>query len=262
MKGQGYYSLLQYSEQPERAEFVNIGVVLFSDVPPHALVRMSSSARRVERVFGVPMKAPFKVEKESIERRIRNEFAHAWDRGSIEKFVSLRSGKIRLSPPRSVLVSDPEKLVDELFARLVADERPQQRSSRASSKLKRVLVSRDVERFLQKRPEPVMLPEVGLTIKGHYGYQNGMYNLIRAVSLNKEPDLAIKDIGDVLVEAKWLHEKPELGRRLVVVGDVEDQVPEFVNKIEDEMNEHGGQFHRLDEIDPLIEDIRRHATIQ
>ncbi|WP_189343835.1 hypothetical protein, partial [Mesorhizobium sp. M8A.F.Ca.ET.218.01.1.1] len=59
--------------------------------------------------------------KESMEDRLRHEFGSGWDREKIEKFVALRSGKVRLSPVRSVLVKDPEQLVSELFEKLVGE---------------------------------------------------------------------------------------------------------------------------------------------
>ena len=52
-EAQGYFSLVQYSEIPERAEFVNIGVILFASALPHVLSKFSQRPRRAEKAFGV-----------------------------------------------------------------------------------------------------------------------------------------------------------------------------------------------------------------
>ncbi|WP_366664020.1 DUF3037 domain-containing protein, partial [Mesorhizobium sp.] len=43
-ESQGYFSLVQYSEFPERAEFVNIGVIVFAH--GSVFVKFSHRARR------------------------------------------------------------------------------------------------------------------------------------------------------------------------------------------------------------------------
>src|SRR6056300_83012 len=104
-ENQGYFSLIQYSEYPERDEFVNIGIVLFSNIEPRILVKFSESHRRIRKAFGIYPGKHFDFLKQSMEDRIYSEFRSHWTRSHIDKFIGLRSGKIRLSSPKSVLVN-------------------------------------------------------------------------------------------------------------------------------------------------------------
>lgn len=119
MNKQGYFSIVQYSENPERIEFVNIGIVLFSPFSPRVMMRFSESPRRVERVFGVSLGAHFQLLKQSLEHRLSHDFGGDWGREQIEKFIALRSGKVRLAPARSVLVDDAELTLSRLFGEVL-----------------------------------------------------------------------------------------------------------------------------------------------
>ncbi|MCA9071459.1 MAG: DUF3037 domain-containing protein, partial [Planctomycetaceae bacterium] len=134
-ESQGYYSLVQYAEFPERAEYVNIGVVLFADARPYVFIKFSESARRAERAFNVHLGNHFRHLQASMKSRLRVEFGEGWNKESIEKFASMRSGKIRLSPLRSVLSREPEEVLDGLFERLVGDVPRMKRGRRPSSKV-------------------------------------------------------------------------------------------------------------------------------
>ena len=257
MSSQGYYSLLQYSEYPERIEFVNIGVVLFADVPPHSLVRFSKNARRVEQLFDVNLNQHFSLLKESMESRIATEFFDSWSREKVERFISVRAGKIRLSPLRSVAIKDHRETLNELFERLVGDESKSRRRPQARTKLKNQFERNGVFELLDQ-PDPVRLPQ-GVTIKAHYGYQNGSYNLINAVSLREDPDLALENASKYAIEGQWLSklQSSDGTKRLIVVGDLDGQQHNFVSAVGQMMQEHDVDFYEMEHIAPLIDDIKK-----
>jgi len=257
---QGYYSLLQYAERPDRAEFVNIGLLLITNDRKHIRIRMSKSARRVERVFKVRLDSSFGELKKSMERRIKHEFSGG--RGSaiedVERFISLRADKVRLSPLRSVLAVDPDQVLQQLFSDLVGEEPKQERGPQVRSKLRKAFENRGVVEMLDN-PEPIDLPQ-GIRIEAPYGYQNCSYNLINPVSLRSKSE-AVKNAGEYALEGLWLYEftKNKSPKRLVVVGDLDEQPSEFVSSIKDAMEKNDVRFYILDQIDPLIEDIKRNA---
>jgi len=259
---QGFYSIVQYSEFPERLEFVNVGVVLFADENPRVFFRFAKSSRRVERAFGGISGSNFFALLRSLESRLKLDFPGKWNRDGVDKFIGLRTGRLRLSPVRSVLVTNASEQVDLLFKNLVGDIPKNNRSVKASVKLKREFVLRGVEHFLE-RPEPVVLRQ-GVTIKAPYGYQNGTYNMINGVSLRDEPDIAIAKASTHAIEGAWLYEETATysRRRLVVVADVEGQKPAFVEAVRDVMHSHSVKFYSLNDIDPLVADIRRHVGSQ
>lgn len=257
---QGYFSLVQYSEIPERAEFVNIGVIVFASAS--VFVKFSQRPRRAERTFGVYLGDHFQHLKESMEDRLRYEFGNGWDKEKIEKFIALRSGKVRLSPIRSVLVKDPEELVQQLFDKLVGEVARAPRGQRVSTKLAQAFRANGVEDFLVK-PDPVQLSG-GVKIEVPFAYQNGAFNLIDAVSLSGAPDKALDRVSPRMIEGELLYQESALAQpaRLVVVGDDADaQESDFVNMISEQMARHHVRFYTLHEIEPLVSDIRRNYVL-
>lgn len=255
---QGYYSLIQYSEFPERFEFVNIGVALFAEASPRVLMKFSGSPRRAEQAFGVHLGKHFQLLKQSMEDRIASEFSNFWNKDQIDRFVSMRSGKIRLSPPKSVLVKDPKELIEELFDRLVGGINRRPREQRAQAKLKKQLELHEVEVMLEKKPKPISLPQ-GVTVKASYAYQNGSYNLINAISLRDDPDQALKNAGAQAAEGKWLFEESlhcDNKKKLIVVGDLEGQQHNFRVAVHQLMEENNVGFYPLAQMEPLVSDIR------
>lgn len=260
MSEQGYYSLIQYSEHPERIEFVNVGVVLFSDGAPRVLVKFSENPRRVERVFGISLGQHFRLMKESVEHRIYSDFHKSWDRQSIERFISLRAGKLRLSPPRAVHVIDPQQVINQLFERLVGEPEQKHREPKASSKLKRKFSHIGIEGLLEK-PDPIHLPQ-GIVIKAPYAYQNGSYNLIKAMSLRQSPEQALEAAGKFAIEGRWLHEATRHSNpaKLIVVGDTAGQEDNFTKAVSDVMRDHNVSFFSMENLEPLAREIQQAAT--
>ncbi|TGT35714.1 DUF3037 domain-containing protein [Mesorhizobium sp. M8A.F.Ca.ET.165.01.1.1] len=259
---QGFYSLVQYSEFPERAEFVNVGIVLFAEEHPRVQFRFAGSSKRVDRAFNVVAGSQFFALLKSLENRLGTEFGGDWHREAVEKFIGMRSGKLRLAPPRSVLVKDPKATLDELFEKLVSDIPRASRRIKAATQLRNELIVRGVESLLDHRPEPVVLPQ-GVTIKAPYGYQNGSYNLINGVSLREDPDSAIEKASTYAIEGSWLYKGTATAeqKRLIVVADVEGQRPAFVEAVFNMMEEHKVKFYTLSDMEPLVADIRKNVLI-
>lgn len=257
-ESQGYYSLLQYSDIPERAEYVNIGVILFVNQPPHILSKFSARPRRVERVFNVHLGDHFRLLQESVKSRLEMEFGRGWEKERIEKFSALTSGKLRLSPLRSVLVAEPEEVVDDLFRQLVGEVPRLKRGPRPSTKLAEAFRLRGVKNLLVK-PEPVDLPG-GVKIEAPFAYQNGSFNLIDAVSLAGDPDKVLNRASPRMIEGALLSQETSLScpKRLVIIGDDADgQDIRFLNMLSRQMKEHHVGFYTIDDLDPLVSDIRK-----
>lgn len=256
----GFYSLIQYSESPESYEFVNIGVVLFSEQSPFVTVRMTEKRRRVEQFFGKPLGRQFKAYAESLKDRLVVEFSTRWDRSSVEKFVALRSGKFRLSALRPILVQgSPSETVDILFESYVSELKYSPKREPAKRRLRVELDRQGALPYLEARPKPVML-RGGVTIKAPFAYQNGSYNLIEAVSLTADPDQAISGASKFAIEGQMLLKEYESEKRLVLVGDLEGQASEFVGVVESLMDSHGVKFFTFQNIEPLIGEIRSAAA--
>lgn len=260
-ESQGYFSLVQYAEIPERAEYVNIGVVLFADVKPYVFAKFSQSARRAQRVFNVNLGSHFRNLQDSMNSRLHVEFGTGWTKQAIESFVTMRSGKMRLSPIRSVLTKDPEEVLEDLFQRLVGDDYRVKRGQRASSKIRDVFKLFGVDKLLMK-PEPVYLSG-GVKIDAPFAYQNGSFNLIEAMSLAGDPDAVLSRASPHMIEGELLYQQTALAdrKRLIVVGDEADKLDRsFLEMMESQMERHKVRFYTIDAIAPLVQDIRENFT--
>jgi hypothetical protein len=259
---QGYFSLVQYSQFPERGEYVNLGVILFAGSPLRAWIEFSRTPRRAERAFRVSLGRHFRDLQDSLQKRLEGSVRDGWRREELEQFIAMRSGRMRLSPLKSVLVSDPGFVLNDLFNRLVGEVPHHQRGPQAKTKLAKRFKDAAVDQFLF-RPDPIDLSG-GVRVEAPFAYRNGAVNLINAVSLAGDPDKALVRASPLMIEGKLLVE--ESGgvepRHLVVVGEhAETQEPDFVNLIERQMEDHKVRFFRSDRIDPLVSDIRAHARV-
>lgn len=192
----GYYSLIQYAENPDRVEYVNIGVAVFSHSSKKLHLRFADNAGRVKKAFGVSLGPRYNMLTESFSNRLYEEFSHWESLSDLEYFVSNRSTKIRMTPLRAILLKDTEKDTDELFKRMVGNKPQTIRKQRVDLKLKKILQEKNVEGFLQHNP-PVEINH--FSIKTDYGYQNGKYNFIKSVSLLGEPNDALNKVSEFAV---------------------------------------------------------------
>lgn len=123
----GYYSILQYVPDLERAEGVNVGVVLLCPEENFLRAKTSDDDDRVLRFFGERADLDLRrlaALKLAFEERIAMEAGRIKTLEDFQQFVATRANHLRLTPPRSVKVTDAEAELDSLFASLV-EERSQ-----------------------------------------------------------------------------------------------------------------------------------------
>jgi hypothetical protein len=118
------YSVVRVVPDVARAEFVNVGVILFAKSQRVLLSRIALDEARLAALAPGAGVAVIRSHLESIERICEGGEA-AGPHGSLsasERFhwlTSPRSTVIQLSPVHSGLCDDPADEVDRLFARLV-----------------------------------------------------------------------------------------------------------------------------------------------
>lgn len=126
---QYYYSILQYVPDPERAEGVNVGVVLICPEEGFLKAKTSADNDRVLRFFGERSDLDLQrlaALKRAFEERIEMEAGRIKTLEDFEQFVATRANHLRLTTPRPIKVSEAEAELDSLFASLV-EERVQAR---------------------------------------------------------------------------------------------------------------------------------------
>jgi hypothetical protein len=259
MSNSSFYSVIQYSETPERGEFVNVGLVLFAGRPP-AIVRMTESLRRVHKVFGPSAGADIRFQLKAIESRIYSSFSGPLERSFIDRFISMRTGNVRLSPARAIFADDPTSVIDSLYARFVSDQEPFVRRPKVTRELTSQFILNGVADLLEK-PQPVELPQK-VILRADYGYQNSAYNYIKAISLRSDEDIALQAAGRQAIVGSWLRKSSDnaMMKKLVVVADAKGKNQSFVRGVEELMHNNGVDFYTMNEIDRLSDHIKQHIN--
>jgi hypothetical protein len=122
-----YYSILQYVPDLERAEGVNVGVVLICPEEGFLKAKTADDNDRVLRFFG--QRADLDLQrlatlKRAFKERIKIEAGKIKTLEDFEQFVATRANHLRLTAPRPIKISEAETELDSLFASLV-EERSQ-----------------------------------------------------------------------------------------------------------------------------------------
>jgi hypothetical protein len=255
----GYYSLIQFFPDPSRLEGVNIGVAVYSATQKKLHVRISQSNHRIRRFFGNQDWTFINRAKKAIANQLRNQqFASITD---LEGYISKRANSIQLTPPRSMRVCDIEADLARLFDQLVGKESID-RSHRIGGSLKERLLDAGVTNLVKKSVN-VQIPNLKRSIRVPYAYQNGRFNLITPVQFDHDTDVLAKT-GKNAIEGQLLYDdrNAEFGEmRLVVVANFDDGIEnstrDLVRKIFDS---HSVALYTLENLDPLLDDIKRSAA--
>jgi hypothetical protein len=123
MYSKGYYSILQYVPDVERAEGVNVGVVLICPARNFLKARTTKDNNRVVHFFGT--NAGFDGQRLTILKQALEERITAIQTlEEFQRFVETRANHLRLIAPRPIKVTEPEAELDRLFAALVEEPQP------------------------------------------------------------------------------------------------------------------------------------------
>jgi len=257
MRQQGYYSLVQFCPDPAKAEVANAGVLLFA--PGHRFidVRMSRVNERIHRFFP---EAKLDVKrlnstKEAIRSRIQLEGAQFQSVADLSAFILTRFDQMRLTPPRSIMVSHPEKTLVALFKELVGGERtPRQKPEPVYPEVDRLFTSP------QMRPhvvcgKSVVVPVLGRQLEIPYSFKNGLLHLVKpywfatsdaAITMGFEGQMLAKEPDEegntrkltVLPRVKPLNKEKDLETKVVSIFreyDVrtvtETEVPAYLDEV-------------------------------
>lgn len=264
MMGQkGLYALLQFSPIPERMEFLNVGVVLIIPERQYVGVRVAENLKRIEKLFGPQPKRYFRDVKEAFAKRISNEFSSFYSHEKFEHFVNTRANFMRVTNPLPIAVSDPDAELNLLFDELVGDDVKVVRLPRIATQLRDKFERAGVSAYVS-HPEPIELPE-GVVISTPYGYQKSSYNYIDPVRLSGDASAALGEAGKRAIEGEWLSNfSKKIGdpKKLIVVADFSNRNNEFYHAVSDVMKNHHVKLYRMDEIGPLVDDIKNHGKAQ
>jgi hypothetical protein len=251
----GWFSIVQYCPDPNRLESANIGVLLFCPALEFLDVRMSSDNHRITKFFG-PLKSDRQfvdLFKKGLVDRVRREKKQIVDHQQLLDFVDRRANLIRISPPRSIRVTEPQKQLDDLFAELVGGTA--KREASITDRLAKSLEQPSLEPKLYKSV-PITVPIDGRQLQVPYAFQNGRFNLIQPVRFRSENPLQTAYKYAVEGDSIYETEHERFGKlKLLVVGSFRsksDENKQVVNRV---LENHHVTLYAMDDVDKLVHEI-------
>lgn len=258
----GYYSVVQYVPDLDRAESVNIGVLLFVAEMNYCEVRISRDNGRVRHFFGVSgddlkRLTEFKL---SFIHRIKSEKLNLTTIEQLEKFIHTRGNQIQLTEPRFVKVMDVcKEQLDRLFEELVGIESKTERVN-LGAKLKQKFEKAGITERL-KKDVTVHVPVLEREIRVPYGYQNGKFHLLQTVRFKAESiDSNVNQACIYSLEGQSLHNyrDSELGDlRLNVIGSFRAESRRAISDVRRVLASNDVKLWTESDLPNLIEEIRR-----
>jgi hypothetical protein len=259
MNQPGFYSVVRFCPDIERGEAVNVGVIV--GAPGLGMrVRLAERNEYVKRRFGAEAfdNTRLTLIKEGLAERLKEVESTA---AALAAFGAAEAGKLQISRPRPMVVSNLDGEVLALFQRLVEDPEIARRERRTPkpdlSPIVKQLVRRNVP--IQRRPE-VSVPILDESLTADFAFQNGALNLVKAVGLSGREENALEEASDLgskgLLLAK--HPSPEGTKsKLIVVADIDDrQLRQRVDRL---LSDHDVRFVEVDELPSFANEIEREA---
>lgn len=251
----GWFSIIQFCPDPSRLESANIGVLLFCPAIDFLDLRIASDNRRIIKFFGskgfdLALVNSF---KRGLKERLRKEHKLIEGHEQLLDFVDRRANQIRISPPRSIRVTEPEKQLDQLFAELVGGSTRREPSVR--DLLAQALGQPSIESKLY-RPIPITVPIDGKQLQVPYAFQNGRFNLIQPVPFQSENPL--KTAYKYAVEGDSIYgmEHEKYGKmKLLVVGRFQSRSDENKGIVNQILEKHHVSLYSMDEVGELVQEI-------
>jgi hypothetical protein len=265
----GYYSILQYIPDPERAEGVNIGLMLFCPEKNFLKIQISERNGRVRRLFGRRRSSSANLSrldafKTAFEERIELEAGRIHTLEDFRAFVNTRANQLRLTDPRPVRVDDPEAELLNLFALLVEEDEPSHMPmQRATTAIKRqfnhLLTAHKLDELVQ-RDVHVELPLLGQQ-RYPFGFSNGRPNVIEPETFELPTQREIIDrTCRVVIEGQDLT-KQEKPIKLNIIGSFKPGQEERVRQVRQMLEDSQIALYTVDEMEKLIKVIAETAHV-
>ena len=255
----GFYSLIQYVPDGERAEGANVGVLVFCPESDERIVAVASSRPPHVRDL-CRQHSPDEQELEhlvrSLERRLRSDAPS--DLPSLIKALGREAGKLRAITPRAVPVTDPHATAQDLCRRLVGEVPHRERTLATIAEIEALRSEPGMADIIRTG---VSVPIAGKTLRASYEWTNGKPNVVVHTRLRDD-----RTAADAACEwggkGHLLLERPadKISRKLAVVTRIDPQVSDQIRR------EIGGIFQEFkvdwipsEDLPAYVDRIRREA---
>jgi Protein of unknown function (DUF3037) len=265
----GYYSILQYVPNPERAEGVNIGLMLFCPEKNFLKIHTAERNDRARRLLGKRRDSSANLSrldafKTAFEERVELEADRIETLEDFRAFVNTRANQLRLTDPRPVKVADPEAELSNLFALLVEEDDPtHEPTQRAKTAIKRqfnqLLIAHKLDDVVE-RGFPVELPSLG---RQHYpfAFSNGQPNVIEPETFELSRQREITERACRLVIEGQDLSKQKKPIKLNVIGSFKAGQDEQIKQVRRLLKSNQVSLYTVDEMEKLIKVIAKTAHV-
>lgn len=258
----GYYSVVQYVPDLDRAESVNIGVLLFVSEIQFCEVRIARDNRRVRHFFGVSGDDLKRLTefKRSFAHRIENEKLNLTTVEQVEKFIHTRGNQIQLTEPRFVKVMETcTDQLDQLFEDLVGIESAVERVNSGATLKQRFEKAGITDRL--KTDLTLRVPVLEREIRVPYGYHNCKFHLLQPVRFKAASVESNVNLACVYsLEGQSLHNYQDsvLGElKLNVIGSFSGESREAISDVRRVLASNDVKLWTESDLPNLIDEIRR-----
>jgi hypothetical protein len=258
----GYYSILQFVPDLERAEGANVGIVLFCPEKRFLDIKLAGGNDAVRRLFGryaFDLKR-IDVMKSSFAERIKYEVKNIYSREDFEKFVHTRANQLILTEPRPMKVFDPRKDLEVLAERLVATRHyaaPQREIT------PRQLINRLDDEFRKRRIDRVIKRgyelEIPLLQKKEtypFAFKNGKPNAVKTVVFGSDIENVRSRASVLAVEGANL---ASLDWKLNVVAGFNNADPDERKMVKDILTSFPVEYYEESKLEDFVESVANSA---
>jgi hypothetical protein len=264
----GYYSILQYVPDLERAEGANIGVVLFCPEKGFLKAQTATSNDRVRRFFGPEENIELDLDrinafKATFEERLAAEAARMRTPDDFLRFINSRANQLLLTDPRPIKVFNPDVDLSTLFDTLVGGRR--RRAQKRVPSTKEEIIQRFSDLLVQRhiadkvqRYVKVESPLLDRTLVFPFAYQNNDFHVIEPVSFEATKESNINRACQLAVEGNDLLQQP-VPIRLNVLASFKPDHAEGIKQVRGVLERYQVKLHTAEELDLLIEEIEQSA---
>jgi hypothetical protein len=201
MRQSGFYSILQFCPDAERAERLNAGVVLA--FPAHSFLKteIAEDLSHLKQLLHGSGESLLRRELESLKARLSTEGQHLATREALQQFAATRTGVMRLTEPRSIAIDAPDQTLHDLFVRLVNVKSvgSSQKPKGFRAHVDEVLISENILPLI-KKPQTVLLDDLPVPIRVPFSFQNGRLHLIQPLDLAR----GLKAISETALAGQYI----------------------------------------------------------
>ncbi len=266
MTTKGFFSIIQYCPDLDRAEGANLGVVLCVPEYTYSNVLLCEHNEHVKKLFGAPSfdDQRLSMAKKGFAHHLKTELASAPSLEALTSFSSKTGNHLRLTSPRTVIIREaPERHLRQLYDRLAYAEPARDRQRTPKPSLHETLIRRlMILNVPFDRDVTVELPNYA-ELKFPLAYRNGVYNLVTAEGFPNSPEAASDKANQMAVQGQVLHNTPEpdgTKRRLVVVGQFNPtSTPEIRKRVGYVLEQCHARLVEVERVEEFAEEIQREA---